>query len=152
MCIPMQENVMGSKKSYQHRHKSGETAMKHQHNDITLDSDVSRHLCTFKMGPAWSHVMDSSLLFSLSGRIWNPPMSHHLSSLPTGRLIFPIPSFLLSGGPAGAGCCCDITIGGRGPYHPSKLRCPLDAFNILLIKIAECSTITRSHYSGRGSL
>lgn len=142
----------GVKKSYQHGHKSSETAMEHQDNDIMLDGDVSRHLCTFKMGSTWSHIMDYSLLFSLSGWMWNPPMSHHLSNLPTGRLIFPIPSFLLSGGPAGAGQCCDITVGGRGLYHPSKLKCPLDAFNILLIKIAEWSTIIRSHYSGRGSL
>lgn len=44
-------------------------------------------------------------------------------------------------GSAGAGHCCDTTVGGAGPYHPSKIKCLLDAFNILLIKIAECSTI-----------
>lgn len=52
----------------------------------------------------------------------------------------------------GAGHCSDITLGGAGPYHPSTLKCSWEVFNILLIKIAECSTIIYPHWIGQGSL
>ena len=145
MCIPMQENVMGSKNHI----NTGIKAAKRWWNvkTVTLRWTV---MSVFIFAPLKLDLQVSFLVWVVG---YETLRCRTVSkNLPTGRLIFPVPSFLVSGGPAGAGRCCDITIGGRGPYHPSKLKCPLDAFNILLIKIAECSTTIHSHYSGRGSL
>lgn len=67
------------------------------------------------------------LLVGLSGRrqtlpnVVSPRKSDHR---PSG---IPTPFISPLSGSAGAGHCCDTTIGGTDPYHPSKLKCLLDA-------------------------
>lgn len=109
------------------------------------DTDITVVLTPMSLVPLCIFVY---LLVNCRCTVWDTPslILRHLSNLTKGRLTCPPTPFIspLSGSP-GAGHCCDITVGGRGPYHQSNLKCRWEAFNILLIKIAECSTIIHSH-------
>lgn len=142
MCVPMQESVMGSKSNNINVEIK---EVKLQWNDKIMAFGMMSFVpfCTFKKKKKWNQedTVDWSLFVGLSDK--GGTLTNAASYLKSDNRPPDIPSPFISSpsGSAGAGHCCDITI---GLYHPSKFKCLWEAFNILLIRIAECSTIIHS--------